>query len=77
MVIQGQRIATDEIAFIRGLMAEHPDWVRTRLSEELCRRWNWRNVRGRMKDMAARTLLKTIGEACLAVAKESLSQTIH
>lgn len=57
MVIQGQRIATDEIAFIRCLMAEHPDWGRTRLSEELCRRWNWRNAQGRMKDMAARTLL--------------------
>ena len=57
MVIQGRHIATGEIAFISGLMAEHPDWGRTRLSEELCRRWNWRNARGRIKDMAARTLL--------------------
>ena len=57
MVIQGRHIATDEIAFISGLMAEHADWGRTRLSEELCRRWNWRNAQGRIKDMAARTLL--------------------
>jgi len=42
---------------IRGLMAEHRDWGRTRLSEELCRCWNWRNAQGRIKDMAARTLL--------------------
>lgn len=57
MVIQGRQIATKEIAFIRGLMAEHPDWGRTRLSQELCRCWNWRNAKGRIKDMAARTLL--------------------
>lgn len=57
MVIQRQRITSNEIAFIRGLMAEHPSWGRTRLSEELCRCWNWRNAQGNMKDMAARTLL--------------------
>ena len=34
-----------------------PAWCRTRLSEELCRRWDWRNAQGRPKDMAARTLL--------------------
>jgi len=57
MVIQGRRITTNEIALIRDLMAEQRDWGRTRLSEELCRRWNWRNAQGRIKDMAARTLL--------------------
>lgn len=57
MVIQGRHITTDEITLIRGLMAEHRDWGRTRLSEELCHCWNWRNAQGRMKDMAARTLL--------------------
>ena len=57
MVIQGRNITDGEIALIRDLMAEHRDWGRTRLSEELCRCWNWRNAQGRMKDMAARTLL--------------------
>ena len=57
MVIQGRNITTDEIGLIRDLMAEHRDWGRTRLSEELCRCWNWRNAQGRIKDMAARTLL--------------------
>ena len=42
---------------VQGLIAEHPDWGRTRLSEALCRRWDWRNAQGRFKDMAARTLL--------------------
>jgi len=57
MVIQGRIITADEIGLIRGLMVEHRDWGRTRLSEELCRRWDWRNAQGRIKDMAARTLL--------------------
>jgi hypothetical protein len=57
MVIQGRNITADEIGFIRDLMAAHRDWGRTRLSEELCRRWDWRNAQGRIKDMAARTLL--------------------
>jgi len=57
MVIQGRSITAEEIGLIRGLMAEHRDWGRTRLSEELCRFWNWRNGQGCIKDMAARTLL--------------------
>lgn len=57
MVIQGRKITDGEIALIRDLMAQHRDWGRTRLSEELCCRWNWRNAQGRIKDMAARTLL--------------------
>ena len=57
MVIQGREITSAEIGLIRDLMAENRDWGRTRLSEELCRRWDWRNARGRIKDMAARTLL--------------------
>ncbi len=57
MVIQGRNITAEEIGLIRDLMAEHREWGCTRLSEELCRCWGWRNGRGRIKDMAARTLL--------------------
>jgi hypothetical protein len=57
MVVQGRELSADDIGEMKGLLAEHPDWGRTRLSEELCRRWDWRNAQGRPKDMAARTLL--------------------
>jgi len=57
MVIQGRNITADDLGLIRDLMVENGDWGRTRLSEELCRRWDWRNAQGRIKDMAARTLL--------------------
>ena len=57
IVVQGRDLSAEDIGQMQGLLAEHPDWGRTRLSEELCRRWDWRNARGRIKDMAARTLL--------------------
>jgi hypothetical protein len=57
MVIQGRALSLADIELIRDLLAKHHDWGRTRLSEELCRLWDWRNARGRFKDMAARTLL--------------------
>ncbi len=48
---------------MRGLLRSHPDWNRTRLSRELCARWNWHNAQGRPKDMAARTLLLKLERA--------------
>lgn len=57
MVMQGRQLSGADIALIRGLLEEHPEWCCSRLSEELCRRWEWRNAQGRLKDMAARTLL--------------------
>lgn len=56
-VIQGRSIADGDLNLIRCLLAEHPQWNRTRLSRELCERWGWRNDKGRLKDMACRTLL--------------------
>ena len=57
MVIQGRSLSARDIGMIQALLAEHDDWGRTRLSQELCRLWDWRNGVGRIKDMAARTLL--------------------
>lgn len=56
-VIQGRRLTPAELGQIRNLLAAHPDWHRTRLSRELCQRWDWRTDTGRPKDMACRSLL--------------------
>jgi hypothetical protein len=56
-IIQGRLIGAAEVQQVRHLLANHPDWSRRRLSEELATVWNWRNGAGRLKDMAARTLL--------------------
>jgi hypothetical protein len=56
-LIQGRHLSAQDLAQIRTLLLEHPSWHRTRLSRELCELWAWRNEAGRLKDMAARTLL--------------------
>jgi hypothetical protein len=57
LVIQGRTLRPEEVARIRDWLQAHPDSNRTRLSQELCGAWNWRNRAGRLKDMAARSLL--------------------
>lgn len=57
MILQGRQLGEHDITLIRDLLDAHPEWGRSRLSVELCERWNWRNATGRVKDMAARTLL--------------------
>ena len=50
MVVQGRELSAGDIGLIQGLLAEHPEWGRTRLSEELCRSWDWRNTQGRTRN---------------------------
>ena len=57
LIIQGRAIRPEDVALIRAWLQAHPDSNRTRLSRELCAAWNWRNGAGRLKDMAARSLL--------------------
>ncbi len=63
MILQGREVSDADIKMIRDLMVEHPAWGRSLLSVELCKRWNWRNAQGRVKDMAARTLLLKLERA--------------
>ena len=57
LVIQGREICPEDVARIRDWLQTHSDSNRTRLSRELCQAWGWRNGAGRLKDMAARSLL--------------------
>jgi hypothetical protein len=57
LVIQGRRLTKTDLELVGDLLRENPAWHRTHLSQELCRRWNWCNAQGQLKDMAARTLL--------------------
>ncbi len=60
LTIQGRQIGARELATIQQLISSHPHWHRTRISQELCREWNWCNEAGRLKDMAARSLLRKL-----------------
>lgn len=57
LIIQGRRLGTVELEFIRGLREKQPRWSRSDLSREVAQQWQWRNPAGQLKDMAARTLL--------------------
>jgi hypothetical protein len=59
-VLQGRRVIDEEIELIKNLMIENPTWCRSRLSQELCKRWNWRTLSGQMKDMACRSYLRKL-----------------
>ena len=56
-VIQGRRLSERDVAELRGWMGSNPGWSRKRIALELCRRWDWRDGKGRLKDFAARSLL--------------------
>jgi hypothetical protein len=55
--VQGRDLTERHLGEIRQLRSEHPDWSRFELSVALAQRWQWCNDAGRLKDMAARTLL--------------------
>jgi Druantia protein DruA len=63
--IQGRFITEAEVSEIRLLLRNYPEWNRSRLSRELCRRWNWQRPDGQMKDMACRELLRKLESRAL------------
>jgi Druantia protein DruA len=60
--VQGRDLTEADLAEIRRVRAEHPEWSRFQLSVFVAERWQWRNGAGRLKDMAARTLLLKLQE---------------
>lgn len=56
-ICQGRSVSAAELDWLRSALGAHPDWSRKRLARELCQRWQWRTVQGRLKDLAARSLL--------------------
>jgi hypothetical protein len=65
--IQGRSLTEQDILEVQRLIASHPDWHRKRLSDELAQAWDWRTSTGRLKDMAARTLLLKLHRRGLVV----------
>ena len=55
--MQGRLLNEADLDNIRQLREAHPHWSRQQLSVHLAQQWQWRNQAGRLKDMAARTLL--------------------
>jgi len=59
-ILQGRRITAHDIGLVKNLIISNPSWNRTRLSKELCVRWDWRRTTGELKDIACRSLLRKL-----------------
>jgi hypothetical protein len=60
---RGRVITPEDIAFIRKLLASHPQASRRALSAKLCEAWNWRQTNGALHDMVCRGLLLMLHRA--------------
>jgi hypothetical protein len=67
---RGRNITPEDIESIRRLIAEHPGASRRRLSEELCRVWNWRQLNGELRAMVARGLMLLLHRSGLITLPE-------
>src|SRR2546430_14168318 len=54
---RSQEITSEQIGFIRQLIAAHPGTTRRRLSLLLCEAWDWKQANGAPRDMVCRGLL--------------------
>jgi len=63
LTYRGKRITQEDVAFIRGLIAQHPGDSRWSLSQKLCRAWNWRQANGALRDMVCRGLMLALQRA--------------
>lgn len=61
-MIQGHWVEPEDVVWVRRWVDEHPRGSRKGLARELCRRWDWVDGRGRLKDFAARSLLLKLEE---------------
>lgn len=64
--VQGRWVTTSDLEWISYYISVHPQARRKRIAIALCERWEWRNGRGHLKEMAARSLLNKLSDQGLA-----------
>lgn len=57
LTYRGRQVTNDDVVFIRDLIARYPEASRRRLSEELCRAWQWVQPNGALRSMVCRGLM--------------------
>lgn len=57
LILRGRPITSDDLTLIQSLIKEHWQKGRKFISQELCRKWQWYQPNGNLKDMAAREIL--------------------
>jgi len=57
------KITEDRVNQIRSVIAENPDWNRTKISKHICRLWGWQSPNGHLKDISCRDMLRELDKA--------------
>ena len=60
---RGREIRTQDVATIRELIAENPEFSRRALSFAVCEAWNWKQENGAPRDVVCRGLLLALHRA--------------
>jgi len=60
ITIRKRTIASADLEFIQNIIYQNWAKGRTQISKILCRKWNWTQPNGRLKDMACREVLLTL-----------------
>jgi hypothetical protein len=60
---RGQEIGSEQIAFLREFIREHPTSSRWKLSRQLCEALGWKQTNGALRDMVCRGLLLMLERA--------------
>jgi hypothetical protein len=62
---RGRAVTASDVAFIKALIAKHPEASRQRLSKLLCEEWGWVQPNGQLRDMVCRGLMLALHRAGL------------
>jgi len=57
------KITEEKIAEINELIKAKPEWNRSKLSQELCKMWEWIGENGQLKDISCRDVLRVLDAA--------------
>jgi hypothetical protein len=60
---RGREVTDADVAFIKKLIADHPELSRRALSQKLCQAWNWVQSNGHPRDMVCRGLMLALHRA--------------
>jgi hypothetical protein len=60
---RGRAIRSEDILYIREMIAAHPGESRRTLSKKLCEAWQWKQANGALRDMVCRSLLLVLDRA--------------
>ena len=60
---RGRAISSEDILYIREIIAAHPGESRRTLSKKLCEAWQWKQANGALRDMVCRSLLLVLDRA--------------